>query len=179
MKNKIMISFVIILFSCSSNLPAPIKTKPVESIDGEMILLGAINQANLITAEITPWFNSEYDRISIDPQWADSLKPFLDGLSIKIFMGTWCEDSQREVPHLFKILNALDVEHRNLEMYAMTAEKTTPSNFEKGLNITNVPTFIFYKNGNEMNRFVELPVENLAQDLAKIIKGETYHHSYK
>jgi hypothetical protein len=64
-------------------------------------------------------------------------------------------------------------------MYAMTAEKTTPSNFEKGLNITNVPTFIFYKNGNEMNRFVELPVENLAQDLAKIIKGETYHHSYK
>ncbi len=79
--------------------------------------------------------------------------------------------SKRSSPP-FKILNALDVEHRNLEMYAMTAEKTTPGNFEKGFNITNVPTFIFYKNGNEMNRFVELPVENLAQDLAKIIKGK-------
>ncbi|MBH45298.1 MAG: thiol reductase thioredoxin [Flavobacteriaceae bacterium] len=179
MKKYFMISFFILLLGCSSNLPAPIKTEPIESADGEMILLGAINQANLITAEITPWFKIEYDRISIDPKWADSLKPYTDGLSIKIFMGTWCEDSQREIPHLFKILNALDVDHRNLEMYAMATEKITPSNFEKGLNITNVPTFIFYKNGNEMNRFVELPVENLAQDIAKIIKGETYHHSYK
>ena len=54
-----------------------------------------------------------------------------------------------------------------------------PQNFEKGLEVLNVPTIIFYRNGNEINRFVELPVNSLESDIAKIIKGESYTHSYE
>ena len=66
-----------------------------------------------------------------------------------------------------------------LEMYAMSEEKTTPENFEKGLDVFNVPTIIFFKNGEEINRFVEFPVNSLESDVAKIIRGEIYTHSYE
>ncbi|MGB1362876.1 MAG: thioredoxin, partial [Flavobacteriaceae bacterium] len=68
---------------------------------------------------------------------------------------------------------------KHVEMYAMSEEKTTPENFEKGLEIYNVPTIIFFKNGNEINRFVEFPVNSLESDITKIIKKEPYTHSYE
>ena len=76
-------------------------------------------------------------------------------------------------PQFFKILTAMDFEQENLEMFAMSEEKNTPSNFEKGLKIYNVPTIIFFKNGKEINRFVESPVESLESDIKKIIEEKS------
>ena len=135
--------------------------------------------SNLRTSPITPWFDQEYDRINTDPNWIKEIKPFLKGLKIKVFMGTWCEDSQRELPHFFKLLNALEFDQNHLKMYAMSEEKTTPSNFEKDLDIYNIPTIIFFKDGNEMNRFVEFPLNSLESDIEKIVKGAAYSHSYR
>ena len=93
-------------------------------------------------------------------------------------MGSWCDDSQRELPHFFKILVSIDFDQEHLQMFAMSEEKTTPSNFEKGLEIYNVPTIIFFKNGKEINRFVEFPVETLESDIQKIVTETAYNHSY-
>ena len=60
----------------------------------------------------------------------------------------------------------------------MDRNKTTPGAFEEGLNITNVPTFIFYNNKKEINRIVESPVENLEQDFLSIVSGKPYKHIY-
>jgi hypothetical protein len=60
----------------------------------------------------------------------------------------------------------------------MTREKNTPQNYEEGLGITNVPTFIFYKDGKELNRIVEFPIEDLESDMLKILQGEPYKHAY-
>jgi hypothetical protein len=63
-------------------------------------------------------------------------------------------------------------------MYAMSEEKITPKNFERGWEIFNIPTIIFLKNEIEINRFVEFPKISLESDIIKIIKGEHYTHSY-
>ena len=179
MKNFFFTSLIILLAGCGSKQIKPMPTSPVKASSGEMILLGKINKANLQTSNHTPWFNQDYKSISIDPQWIENLKPYLRGLRIKVFMGTWCEDSQREIPHFFKLLLALEFDQKHVEMYAMSEEKTTPENYEKGWEIYNVPTIIFLKNGNEINRFVEFPVNSLESDITKIIKGESYTHSYE
>lgn len=179
MKKKIFIILNSLLLSCGSNPQKPLEVSSIEATSGEMILQGSINMTNLQNSTLTPWFNEEYNSISVDPLWVKELNPYLKGLKIKIFMGTWCEDSQREIPHFFKLLNALELDHKQVEMYAMSEEKTTPQNFEKGLKVHNVPTLIFFKNGNEMNRFVEFPLKTLETDIAKIIKGEAYTHSYE
>ena len=170
---------ILLIISCDNKQQKPLAISAVKDISGEIILLGKINRANLQTSSHTLWFNQEYNRISVDPQWAKGLEDHLEGLKIKVFMGTWCEDSRREIPYFFKLLHALEFDQKQLEMYAMSQEKTTPEDFENGFDIYNVPTIIFFKNGNEINRFVEFAVNSLESDIAKIIKGESYTHPYK
>ena len=57
--------------------------------------------------------------------------------------------------------------------------KSTPDNLQEGFNIERVPTFIFYKEGKEIGRFVEFPQESVEADMLKIVSGEPYKHSYE
>ena len=179
MKKIFLTSIIILLICCRTQQEKYLAAKPVKASSGEMILLGKIQKSDLQTSTPTLWFNKEYENYSVDPQWSKSLQNHLDGLEIKLFMGTWCEDSRKVIPHFFSLLQALDFDQKQLEIYAMSEEKTTPENSEKGLKIYNVPTIIFFKNGYEINRFVEFPVKSMESDIGKIIKGEAYTHSYK
>ena len=93
-------------------------------------------------------------------------------------MGTWCEDSQREIPALQKILEAADYKEEQVEMIAMTHDKDTPQGLEEGYEIEYVPSIIFFKDGAEMNRIVEYPQETLEKDMVKILSGKPYKHYY-
>jgi thioredoxin-related protein len=64
-------------------------------------------------------------------------------------------------------------------MIVLNRAKETPNNLQEGYNITNVPTFIFYKKGKEIGRFVEFPRETLEKGILKIVSGKPYKHSYK
>lgn len=100
-------------------------------------------------------------------------------MSVTVFMGTWCDDSQLQVPGFFKILDALQFNQANVTLIAVDKNKTTPEKFEKGLDMTNVPTFIFYKNGKEIHRIVERPIQTLEEDMLKILSGQSYKHAYQ
>ncbi len=177
--NKILFLSCIIITACNPKYQQkPLEVNEVLSKGGETILLGEINLANLQTSSITPWFNEEFDRVNINSQVAKDLKPFTKELKILVFMGTWCDDSKRELPPFFKMLLAMNFDQEHLKMFAMSEEKSTPSNFEQGLEINYIPTIIFFKNGKEINRFVELPVETLESDIQKIISGAAYKNSY-
>jgi len=56
--------------------------------------------------------------------------------------------------------------------------KQSPQHEEKGLGIFRVPTFIIYKNGVEVNRINEYPVNSLEKDLLIIISNQTYTPNY-
>ena len=178
MKKILFLSFIVITACNPKPQQKPLEVDNVESTSGEIILLGEINLANLQTSIVTPWFNKEFDRVNINLQEAKDLKPLAKDLKIFVFMGTWCEDSQRELPPFFKMLTAMNFDQEHLKMFAMSEEKSTPSNFEQGLEINYIPTIIFFKNGREINRFVELPIENLESDIKKIISGADYKNSY-
>ncbi|GAB5400664.1 MAG: hypothetical protein Aureis2KO_22490 [Aureisphaera sp.] len=151
---------------------------PDEEDGGEM-LLGTINCKGLQEEPFNEWFAENYNLHVLDSTSVDSLAPLLKDVTIKTFMGTWCEDSQREVPALFKILDQVDYNDENVEMIAMTHEKTTPQEFEKDLNIEYVPTIIFYRDGKELNRIVEYAQETLEKDMIAILKGDPYKHAYQ
>ena len=94
-------------------------------------------------------------------------------------MGTWCGDSKRETPRLYKILDAVNFNYDNFTLITVSPQKITPSGFEKGFNIIRVPTIIFYKKGKEMGRFVEFAQESLEKDMLAIVSGTGYKHSYE
>jgi thiol-disulfide isomerase/thioredoxin len=111
-----------------------------------------------------------------------SLKDSLKTFKIKVFLGTWCGDSKREVPNFYKILDTAKFPESQLQVIAVNrtedAYKQSPNHEEKGLNIHRVPTFIFYKNGKEVNRIVEHPKETLERDIYKIVTDNKYTSNY-
>jgi hypothetical protein len=44
--------------------------------------------------------------------------------------------------------------------------------------IEYVPTFIFSKNGKEINRIVEFPIFSLEKDMLDILQGKDYKNAY-
>lgn len=143
------------------------------------ILVGIKDKNALLQAPYDTWFTTNYENYKPEPEVIDSLSSLLSGVTIKAFMGTWCGDSKRETPTLYKILEAANYNLDNLQLITLTRNKDTPQGLENGLQIERVPTFIFYKNNKEIGRYVEFARESLEKDMLAILSGEEYKHSYE
>lgn len=152
--------------------------------NGRQLLVGQINLEGLQTQPYNHWFQQGLDSYQVDETLTTVLKEKLNEYHIKLFLGTWCGDSKRETPRFIKILKAIDFPMDQLEIIALDNRKghykTSPTGEEKGLNIIKVPTIIFYKDGKEVNRIVESPLESMEEDIAQIIfqKGYTPNYAY-
>ncbi|MET2984817.1 thioredoxin family protein [Aureibaculum conchae] len=150
--------------------------------NGREILLGKIDKSGLTENSFNTWFTPNYDAYKVDTKTLKLIKKELNNYTITAFMGTWCGDSKREVPKFYKILEAADYPMEQLTFIAVGNSKTnykkSPTGEEKGLNIVRVPTFIFYKNGKEVNRIIEDPVVSFEKDIEAIITGKTYVPNY-
>jgi len=178
------IIFILLLVGCKGQIQekkTPQKPLKVESLigeEGETVILGYMNRANLDTPEFQAWFQPEYNNIKIPEGWSAEYAPLAKNLEFKLFLGTWCGDTQRELGGMFKILDLLGVSNDKIEMYSISEAKDSPLSYEKEYDILNIPTLIFIENGKEINRFVEFPVVNLVDDFSKILKREPYENSY-
>ena len=141
-------------------------------------LIGVANKESFNQAPYNSWFTQKFDSYKPDATTVSSLEVALKNVTIKGFMGTWCGDSRRETPHFYKILEASNFNFKNLELITVNRSKRTPDNLQEGLDIIRVPTFIFYKDGKELGRYVEYAKESLEKDMLKIVSGEAYKHSY-
>ena len=143
------------------------------------ILLGEKSRKDIEVAPYSRWFTPTYEEYKVDTATTKEVATQLSDTQITVFMGTWCEDSQREAPGFLKILDASDYDMSNFQLITVSEEKDTPEGLEEGLNITNVPTIIFSVDNKELGRIVEFPIESLEKDMAKILKGEDYKHAYE
>ena len=174
MKNSIFILALLLLVSCKNKT----EINKIVPFEDTVILLGPANEVGFKQAPFQTWYDTNYEDYKVDEALIDELKSLSNNIEIVTYMGTWCEDSQRETPAFLKILDAIDSKKKNHKIYAVSREKTTPEQSEKDLNITNVPTFIFYKDGREINRIVEYPIESLEKDMLAILSGKDYKHAY-
>jgi len=124
------------------------------------------------------WFIESYDGYDLDQKTIKKIKKHLDGITIKVFMSVWCHDSHREIPRLYKILEAADFNENNIQIIALNRAKKTLNNLQEGFDIFRTPTLIFYKKGKEISRFVERPQKSLEKDIFKIVSGKNYKHTY-
>ena len=142
--------------------------------EGKDILLGKCDRSAFDLEPFRDWFQASYMEYTIDSSLLDSVKSEMNMLDeIKIFLGTWCSDSRREVPHFFKILDYLGFPESRLFMVSLNnnpeKRKQSPGGEEKGMNIEFVPTFIFYRNSGELGRIIESPEMTLEKDLERIL----------
>jgi hypothetical protein len=156
--------------------------KEVKDEKGNPQLLGKCTKAGLDQAPYNAWFDKNYADYRVDSATADRLKTSLAGKRFTIFMGTWCGDSRREVPRIYKILDYCGIDSSAVQLIMVSAAdsayKQSPGHEERGLGIFRVPDLIVQDQDRELGRIVESPVNSLEKDLLVLTKGGAYTPQY-
>lgn len=179
--------FILAFIASCGNTNEPSKTTTSEETtpkveqsneEQQSMIVGKFEKEDLQKGDFASWFNSGYEGFDPSDESMETIKNNISEYEIVGFMGTWCPDSRREVPQFFKILDEAGYDLSKLTMVGVTRNKSTPENLEEGYDMERVPTFIFMKDGKEVNRYVEYARESIEADIAKIVSGEDYKHSY-
>lgn len=167
-----MNKLLIVLIMISSLIIGEDKNKIIiDSKSGKPILVGICDREAFADTNFAWWFNSGYKFYKPDEEIIKQLSKIDSTYSISIVMGTWCSDSRRETPRFYKILDEINFSEEKLKLINVDREKNGISFDVTKLNIELVPTFIFYKNGNEIGRIIESPHVSLEKDFLDIIQN--------
>ena len=155
---KMKTSLIISLFLFVNLISTNEEINEEVTINGVTFLYGKINREGLTSDRYNVWFKSAYDRYQFSEEMLSQLKEEkLKGLTVKLFMGTWCGDSQRNVPVFYKFMDRYNIAEKQLEAHALDLRKQGPENEQQTYGISRVPTIIFYRKGKEIGRFIERP----------------------
>lgn len=149
---------------------------------GDPMIVGIGQRSDLTTGHYGIWFAKEYENYEGDEGLMAAAGDLKGHLKIDLFLGTWCEDSRREVPRFYKILDVMNVQLHEMEVIFLDRDKKSGFGIESGKNIHHVPTMVFYRNEQEIGRIVESPVETLEEDIFNIMVGEApipRYHKWK
>lgn len=187
----LIISLLLILAACHRHAISTVqgKTLQQEQVNSEykdandnLNLLGKTSRQRLAQAPFDTWFNKNYAEYTIDTTTADQLKPLLKNKRFVIFMGTWCGDSRREVPRMYKLLDYCGVKPGHIQLINLssidTMYKQSPGHEERGRYIFRVPDLLVYDREQEKGRIVETPVASLEKDLLAIAGNKGYTPRY-
>jgi len=164
--------FVIILFLMSYNSLAQMKSEfkvlPDEE-DTWGVYQGYCAWSDL--AQLPPFtILKEEPHFFKDEEALDFLKKYLPGYEIVVFMGTWCSDSRDLLPPFYEIIKKTGYPEDKIMLIALDRDKKAEDHIEATYHITNVPTFILIKDGQEAGRITEQVQTDMAQDLTDLIK---------
>jgi thiol-disulfide isomerase/thioredoxin len=151
---------------------------------GDVHLLGSVDRSEFVKGPYAKWYDLVYKRYTVNKKGLERLnKEYDKKVKLKIYLGTWCGDSKREVTRFLKIVDQSKINMNNVELICLDDRddvyKQGPNGEEKGLNIHRVPTFIFYKNEKEVGRIVESPVNSLETDISQIYAGIPSKPNYR
>lgn len=173
---------LITLFLSITTLSAQSLNKIVNDKNGKPMLIGKTTKTGFQQDPFNEWYTKNYNDYLENDKVITKLKDSLNQYTIKVFFGSWCGDSKRELPRFYKILDHANFPESQLEVYgldnATDTYKQSPEGYENDLNIHRVPTFVFYKNGTEVNRIVEYPKQTLERDMLAIVEGKRYMPNY-
>lgn len=170
-----MKKILFLFFLCSFSLA---NGQENEDINGNLI--GYIGKSDFLKGKHKDWFLKNYEDYHPNQKIVQKIKKNIKNVSVKAFIGSWCHDSKRELPRFYKImeLTAFDFTN-NFQMIGITIGKKTPDNLQKGYAVKHTPTFIFYRDGKEVGRFVEHSRKTIEKDLLRILRGNNYKHPYQ
>lgn len=150
-------------------------------------ILGKCTPEALNQAPYSEWFKKNFEEYTpnqeIIEQFSQSaINKQLKSSRFKVFFGSWCGDSKREVPRFLKVLRSLRVSDEQIELIGVdnadSAYKRSPNGEEKSYNVFRVPTFVIEQQNREIQRITEYPVESLERDLFTVLSGKPYSANY-
>lgn len=119
-----------------------------------------------------PVFSANYNSYSPSEEEIDAVAA-LSGYSLLVLFGTWCHDSEREVPRLLKTIDAAGLDNIDIQLMAVDRNKRDPQGIALRHKLRYTPTFIVLKDDKELGRVIERPKITVSQDLQAIATQTT------
>jgi thiol-disulfide isomerase/thioredoxin len=132
---------------------------------------GWVEAKSIVSPEFAA-FRARYDTVEVNADLARMIGQLQPGVETLVFFGPWCGDSKREVPHFIKIAEQASISTTAIRYYALDRTKTSPDGLTAKHRIERVPTFIFFREGEEIGRIVELPRSTLEGDIYEILVAD-------
>ena len=112
----------------------------------------------------------KYDKYEPAADMIDLLKAKLGAdLKIDVYLGLWCPDSRNNVPPFIKILDQAG-SNATVRYFGVPRKVSKDVKYYvEDMKVERVPTFIFYRDGNEIGRIIENPKTGMLEDTMDIV----------
>lgn len=130
--------------------------------------LGPLTKEQIFEAR--PAWQAAAAAYSPDPASLEALRSLSREVTIEVFLGTWCSDSEKHVPALFKVLEMADTPLLRAVFVAVPEDRGHRAPYFHGLTIEKIPTFVVTVDGRETGRIVENPKVSVEADLVAILR---------
>ena len=159
--------------------PGPIDAHSLDLGDYGAVVMGEVSRDRILV-DLPDWDSEFYD-YEPDPALIGGIADHMQDVEITVLLGTWCSDSRREIPRLWKILYEIGYPTDEVTLYAVgssrfTNEMPIPSELLEWSNrikehygVERVATIILYRDGEEIGRIVETPKASLEGDLLEML----------
>lgn len=148
---------------------------------GNLHLWGEVRLSDLTDGEYGEWYAKNADEY--ESTLTSKEGKLLKDCDVTIYLGTWCGDTKYLVPKFVKAWQSMGLSEEQLSFVALHNEgdnyKQGPDRETIGKNIHRVPTFVFEKDGEEVERIVERTVFDLDTDIMQIAMGNPYEERYQ
>jgi thiol-disulfide isomerase/thioredoxin len=159
-------SMVLVALACA----AAEQAQPEKSKE-EAVVVGPATREQ-IEAAVPEWVQAEVEA-QPDAEAAQALASVEPGAEVTVFLGTWCDDSLREVPRLWKALDATGgAVPFQVRYVGVDRKKQEPAAAVAESDVRYLPTFIVRRDGRETGRIVETSPHGIERDLLDLLTGK-------
>ena len=159
--------------------PGPIEAQTLDLGDYGVVVMGEVTRDRILV-DLSDW-DSEFFDYEPDPALIGEIANHMQDVEITVLLGTWCSDSRREIPRLWKILGEIGYPADNVTLYAVGSSRFTSempiqpellewsTRIKERYDVERVATIILYRDGEEIGRIVETPTVSLEADLLEML----------
>lgn len=135
---------------------------------------GAVTRAE-IDAQKFEWMKAglatSSKEFTVHKKEIDTLKKNLKDVDVEVYFGSWCGDSHDHLPTFLALVDTLKPSSpKSIALFALDRKMNYPG-FKNTRNIHRLPTFVFFRNGNEIGRIIETPKKSILEDALTISKN--------
>lgn len=150
-------------------LIGPFVSRSQDIAPGNRTLVGFCDRDGLENSEMGEDFRMFYEAYSPDTSVVNELSRLMESVTIITVLGTWCSDSHEQVPAFYRILDMCGYDGSGMKLICVDRDKLAGELDLTAFDIVKVPTFIFYREGEETGRIIETPQQTLERDMLGIL----------
>lgn len=165
-----ILSILISLIFLSTTYTQTMNNMVNDTTINQEVLIDYCDRTGLESGEFGEYYTLEYEDYNLNDSLVKLISNRINKFDITIVFGSWCSDSEQQVPQFYKILDQAGYDDNQLKIIAVNRQKKADEVHIENLQIELVPTFIIYQKDKEIGRIVETPVETLEEDLWQIIQ---------